>query len=154
MGFGAASKHRFPGVVEVSTPTDNWLATMPALPRLAGPEATAEKLLLLLHYGVDWDNSWVSRRRETYWTHHLPSHVRVATYLGGADLDNWWSVVADALESEPRNIDERLELAILLRNQPEPVLTVLRDRTTALVLRTRIVAESVQAQRAQRRSRR
>ena len=78
------------GVAAVS-PTDRWLAVVPdGLPRLVGPAATAERLLLLLHYGIDWD-SWVGRHRKSYWTHHLPNRVRVATYIGGIDLHEWWA---------------------------------------------------------------
>ncbi|ELB87593.1 hypothetical protein Rwratislav_39003, partial [Rhodococcus wratislaviensis IFP 2016] len=111
------------------------------------PASTAERLLLLLHYGIDWDSGWVGRRRETYWTQHLPNRVRVATYIGGGDLDRWWSVVSRSLDSEPTNTDQRLELATLLREESEPVLTLLRERPTSYVLRTRIVAEAVAAAR-------
>lgn len=135
------------GHTDLSSPTDRWLAAAPeGLPRLAGPPATAERLLLLLHYGIDWDG-WVGRRRKTYWTHHLPNRVRVATYTGGSDLDQWWAVVSRSLESEPSNPEQRLELATLLREPSAPVLNLLRSRSVALVLRTRIVAESVAAQR-------
>lgn len=49
-----------------------------------------------------------------------------------------------------RTTDERLEFAALLRAESEPVLTLLRERPTAYVLRARIVAESVAAARAAR----
>ena len=34
-------------------PTDRWLAAADGLPALTGPAGTAERLLLLTHYGVD-----------------------------------------------------------------------------------------------------
>ena len=79
----------------MTTPTQRWLQAAPAsLPRLSGAHSTAERLLLLLHYGIDWESSWVARRRETYWSHHLPNRVRLATYIGASDLDHWWAVVS------------------------------------------------------------
>lgn len=130
------------------SPTDRWLAMAPdGLPRLAGPAAAAERLLLLLHYGIDWEG-WVGRHRKLYWTHHLPNRVRVATYVGGADLDEWWAVVSRSLESEPSSAEQRLELAGLLREPSGPVLDLLRSRSVSLVLRTRIVAEAVATVRA------
>ncbi|OZD06512.1 hypothetical protein CH275_09845 [Rhodococcus sp. 06-235-1A] len=131
-----------------TTPTRTWLDAATFLPPVTGAAAIAERLLLLLHYGINWDNGWVGRRRELYWDHHLPDRVRVATYTGGADLDRWWSTVATDLESAPSTKEQRLELSVLLREESIPVLTLLRENTTALVLRTRIVAEAVQARRS------
>lgn len=49
-------------------PTDRWLAAAgDIMPALEGPAGVAERLLLLIHYGVDWSNSWVARYRATYW---------------------------------------------------------------------------------------
>lgn len=136
----------------MTTPTQRWLQAAPAsLPRLSGAHSTAERLLLLLHYGIDWESSWVARRRETYWSHHLPNRVRLATYIGASDLDHWWAVVSRGLESDPSGAEQRLELATLLREPAVPVLGLLRSRPTSYVLRIRIIAESVQAQRAARR---
>jgi hypothetical protein len=61
------------------TPTDRWLVTAPHLDGLAGPAGTAERLLLLLHYGLDWQSGWVRRYRTTYWDRLLPDRVIVAT---------------------------------------------------------------------------
>lgn len=38
---------------------------------------TAERLLLLVHYSIDWDNSWVAEEkyRKTYWDEILPGRV-------------------------------------------------------------------------------
>lgn len=128
------------------TPCDLWLAAAPMLPPLTDPHAhVAERLLLLVHYGIDWsDTNWVAARRGDYWETILPTRVRAATY-SSADLHRWWTLVAAALTSSPRSAAQRLELAALLTCDPRPVLTVLRDRTPALVLRTRIVADAVRA---------
>lgn len=131
-------------------PTTTWLAAAPELPPLDGPAATAERLLLLLHYGIDWDNSWVASRRSTYWDHHLPDRVRIATYRSGSSLDRWWGLVAEQLESVP-NLDQRGELTTLLREPAKPVLTVMRLYTKALVLRTQIAAAAYRkARRAEK----
>lgn len=103
--------------------------------------------MLLLHYGIDWSEGWVGRRRETYWERLLVDRVVVCTYRAET-LNAWWSQVADELESGPRNARERQEVARLLATRPEgPVLEVLRVEAPALALRTRIVAESVRAGR-------
>ncbi|WP_301851015.1 hypothetical protein [Rhodococcus pyridinivorans] len=129
--------------------TDRWLAAAPALPRLTDSAAvTAEKLLLLLHYGIDWsDRNWVTSRRDDYWDEILPSRVRTATYTSGVNLHQWWSAVARNLGSAPRNSAERSELAGLLTSNPKPVLQTMRDQAPALVLRTRIVAAAVREHR-------
>jgi hypothetical protein len=131
-----------------STPCDLWLATAPYLPPLSGDAArTAERLLLLLHYGIDWtEGNWVTTRRGDYWDTLLPTRVRSATYTS-ADLHHWYSTVSAALGSAPREDRQRLELAQLLTDDPRPVLEILRGRTPALVLRTRIVADAVRAAR-------
>ena len=133
-------------LLEVS-PTDRWLAhTAEVMPGLAGPAGTAERLLLLVHYGIDWTTGWVSRYRGTYWDKLLPDRVICATYRAD-NLRRWWRDVADSLESAPRGRAERFELERLLREEPLPVLQVLRFETEALLLRTRIVTEAVRAAR-------
>ena len=144
-----------------STPTKAWQAMVPELPPLdspadtgdgpsvASPADTAERLLLLLHYSIDWDTSWVSdpRYRKTYWDEQLPGRVRRAAYRADT-LDRWWSDVSGQLGAPaPRQRDRRLELAMLLREPPLPVLAVLRDSLPALLLRVRIIAEAVAEQR-------
>lgn len=126
----------------MSTPTDAWLAAAPDLPPVDGPADTAQRLLLLLHYGIDWGEGWVARYRKTYWDKLLPDRVVVATYRSST-LDRWWTDTATELGSTPRNAPERAELAILLRATPAPVLALLRDETQALVLRVRIASEGV-----------
>lgn len=133
----------------MTTPTDRWLATVTDMPALDGPEGTAERLLLLLHYGIDWQTSWVATRRATYWDRLLPDRVFLATYRG-TELRQWWREVADALVSQPRSPAERRELEQLLRTDSLPVLQVLRSETEPLLLRTRITADAVRATRPPR----
>lgn len=134
----------------LESPTDRWLAVVPQLPALASPGAqTAERLVLLLHYGVDWsDANWVGARRGDYWESLLPSRIRLATYRC-ADLHGWWTVVSGTLGSVPRTATQRMELASLLAEPSRPVLQVLRDQTSALTLRARIVADAVRQERAE-----
>lgn len=130
-----------------TTPTSRWLAhTADVMPALDGPAGTAERLLLLLHYGVDWESSWVGSHRANYWTSHLPDRVLVGTYLTDS-LRSWWTLVAGELSSAPRTGAERMELASLLEAPSAPVLRILREQTEALTLRTRIVADAVRSQR-------
>lgn len=138
----------------MATSTDKWLASVPELPALTGgAHSTAERLLLLLHYGIDWESGWVASRRAVYWEHHLPDRVRLATYRCGADLDRWWGIVSEKLESRP-NASQRLELSQLLREPPKPVLTIMRESTRALVLRTQIVATAYRESQTHTRRRR
>lgn len=126
-----------------TTPTHRWLdATAAFMPPLDGPAGTAERLLLLLHYSIDWDNSWVANYRTTYWDKLLPDRVLVASQQA-SNLRQWWTQLADELQAFPTTADTRHELAQLL-NDPDPtaVLRTLRQETLALVLRTRIVSES------------
>lgn len=129
-----------------STPTDSWIAAATHLPPLDGPGGTAERLLLLIHYGIDWQNGWVSRYRATYWEQLLPDRVIVATYRA-ACLRRWWRDVAAELGSAPRSRAERAELEQLLRTDSDPVLEVLRFETEPLLLRVRIVADAVRETR-------
>lgn len=128
------------------TPTDRWLATIPAMPPLEGPAGVAERLLLLIHYGIDWSEGWVTSRRTTYWDKLLPDRVIASTYRAG-QLRRWWNDVAQELGSTPRNAAERAELEQLLRAESTPVLETLRFETEALLLRVRIVADAVRATR-------
>jgi len=133
--------------VNAQQPTDRWLAATTAyMPPLTGPAATAERLLLLIHYGIDWQTGWVTRYRTTYWDQLLPDRVITATYRAG-NLRRWWRDVASELGSHPRNPAERAELEKLLRLDATPVLEVLRAETEPLLLRTRIVADAVRETR-------
>jgi len=128
-----------------ASPTSQWLAAVPDMPALAGAEGTAERLLLLLHYGVDWDG-WVSRYLASYWDSLLPDRVVIATWRSD-NLRRWWDDVAGELTSRPRDAAERRELEQLLREPPFPVLQVLRSEVTSLLLRVRIVADAVRTAR-------
>lgn len=130
-----------------TAPTSRWLAaTAETMPPLDGSAGTAERLLLLVHYGIDWSGGWVTRYRKTYWDQVLPDRIICATYRA-ANLRRWWRDVADDLGSQPRTAAERTELEQLLREESLPVLEVLRFETEALLLRTRIVADAVRAAR-------
>lgn len=134
--------------LDMSTPTDHWLGTVgDIMPPLSGPAGTAERLLLLLHYGIDWEHGWISNHRATYWDRQLPDRIITSTYRAANNLRTWWSVIASDLTATPRNAQERLELVDLLAQPPQPVLAVLRNETDALLLRTRIVTEAVRAAR-------
>lgn len=136
-------------MTSADTPTSRWLdATSDVMPALDGPAGVAERLLLLVHYGIDWSGGWVTRYRSTYWESLLPDRVICATYRS-ANLRRWWRDVADDLGSAPRSRAERAELEELLRADPVPVLEVLRSEAEALLLRTRIVADAVRQARAE-----
>lgn len=129
-------------------PTDGWLSAA-ALPPLEGPYGTAERLLLLLHYGTDWQNGWLRapRHRGAYWERILPDRVLAAAYRAPT-LRRWWQDAASELESAPRTAAERAELERLLRADAMPVLDILRQETDPLILRTRITADAVREARA------
>lgn len=125
------------------SPTDRWLASTAAfMPPLNGAAGTAERLLLLLHYGIDWDTSWISSYRTTYWDKLLPDRVLVASQQA-PNLRAWWTTLADDLHASPTTTDSRRELATLLDVEDQRcVLRTLTQETLALVMRTRIVAET------------
>ncbi|MFA5712362.1 hypothetical protein [Mycolicibacterium sp.] len=130
-----------------SSPTRVWQALVPALPAMSGAADTAERLLLLLHYAIDWESGWVADYRKTYWDEQLPGRVRRAA-MRAASLDQWWSEASRLLDaSMPRQPERRVELAVLLREPPLEVITELCENLPALLLRVRIIAEAVAAQR-------
>lgn len=127
---------------EGSTPTMRWRAAVPELPPLTDPAAiSAERLLLLVHYDLDWD-AWIGDHRHRYWDELLPARVLAATYRADS-LASWWSLLAQALPIEITDRERRLEVAQLLTEPSAPVLTLLRDQLPALILRVRIIAETV-----------
>ena len=137
-----------PAPAATPTPTDQWLASVAdIMPALTGPAGAAERLLLLLHYGIDWDGGWISHHIATYWDKQLPDRVISSTYRAGGNLRRWWSIIAEDLTSTPRNSRQRQELVQLLTAHPAPVLAALRLETDALLLRVRIVTEAVRATR-------
>lgn len=135
-----------PGPAAALSPTSGWLAAADFLPPLQGPAGQAERLLLLVHYGVNWRTGWVGAYRATYWEKLLADRVFIATYRS-ATLRRWWREVSAALDSAPRNAEQRLELVALLDGDDRAVLEVLRTESEALVLRVRIVADAVRATR-------
>lgn len=140
------------------TPTRAWQALVPELQSLTSADTffdylaadTAERLLLLVHYSIDWENSWIAqpKYRKHYWDGILPRRVQRATRRS-ATLEDWWS--SPALQQLgmvlPADRDRRLELASLLREPPLPVLNTMRTSLPALLLRVRIIKEAVSAQR-------
>lgn len=140
------------------TPTRTWQALVPELRSLSlqgtltaadSAADTAERLLLLLHYSIDWNTSWIAepKHRKRYWDELLPSRVRRAAYQC-ATLDEWWSAVTRLLDvCNPGQPQRRLELAALLREPALPVLSTFQTSLPALLLRVRIIAEAVAAQR-------
>lgn len=133
-----------------SAPTQTWRAHAPLLPGLSGPADTAERLLLLVHYGVDWD-SWIGARRTTYWETLLPDRIIAATYRTNS-LMAWWTTLHATLETTPRSAAERAELTFLLGQPAGPVLRILRTETDALVLRCRIISDAVRQARTGRKA--
>lgn len=131
-----------------TTPTQLWLAQVADyMPPLSGPAGTAERLVLLLHYSIDWDTSWVSSYRTTYWDKILPDRIMVASQQA-SNLRSWWTALADDLGASPTTRDSRQELATLLDvENPLAVLRCLSEETLALVMRARIVAEARRQQR-------
>lgn len=130
----------------MTTPTDAWLAAIPEMAPLQGPAGTAERLLLLIHYGIDWQSGWVTGRRGHYWEQILPDRAVAATF-SAATLRRWWCRVAAEVESHPRGDDELAETEQLLRYPAGPVLEIVRHETPALLLRTRLTTAAVRAQR-------
>ncbi|MEU4607533.1 hypothetical protein AB0F43_31495 [Kribbella sp. NPDC023972] len=132
------------------SPTDQWLAAAD-LPALDGPSDIADRLLLLVHYGIDWQQGWLSgaRYRTTYWDPILPDRVICATFCADS-LRRWYAEVAAELVSAPRNADERAELERLIRttDRDHDVLQLLRTDTPGFILRTRITADAVRAARS------
>ncbi|GAB20512.1 hypothetical protein GOEFS_119_00020 [Gordonia effusa NBRC 100432] len=130
----------------MTTQTDRWRASIPELPPLTTDAArTAESLLLLLHYSIDWD-SWLAERRKRYWDELLPSHIRAATYRAVDSLPTWWSLLHQALPMTFADQTRRLEIATLLAEPGGPVLAILRDQLPALLLRVRIIADAHRTQ--------
>lgn len=118
--------------------TDRWLADSP-LPPLTGPEGTAERLVLLLHHGVDFE-VWGGSRRVRYWD-ALAERVKAATYAGPT-LTHWWGEASRQIVSSPRDPEQREEIAYLLADSNQrAVLSALRTHAEVLVLRARVVSE-------------
>jgi hypothetical protein len=134
-------------VADSQYPTDALLAYSP-LPPLEGPESIAERLVLLVHYGVDFD-IWGGLRRVRYWD-ALTERVKAGTYAGPT-LADWWSDVSALISSTPRDASEREELAVLISTSDDrAVLGALRKHAEVLVLRVRVIAEHRRSARTTR----
>ena len=112
-----------------------------ALEPLPGPEGIAERLVGLVHQGVDWD-VWGGHRRIRYWD-ALADAVRSGVYAGRTLFD-WFERVCRQISSEPPGSAEgRAELAALLScGQDREVLRALQRHAGALVLRVRVQREA------------
>jgi len=128
-------------------PVQRWRNAAAHLPALDGPALTAEALVLLLHYGIDWTEGWVTRHRERYWSDILADRIYTATFQSG-NLRRFWQLVSEELGSSPRNAEERLDLVYALDGGDDSeVLQILREQTAGLILRVRIIADTVRATR-------
>ena len=124
--------------------TDSLLEAAP-FPPLEGPGGVAERMVMLVHAGVDW-GVWGGARRVRYWD-ALTERVKAATYAGDT-LSEWWADISRSIDSEPRSPGEREELAVLLagvgsdglQDQVE-VVEFLSRHAPMLVLRCRVVSE-------------
>lgn len=115
---------------------------MPDLIPLTDPaQATAEAILLHLHYAVDWrGDPWIVDQLKRYWDEILPGRVRTAAYRSTSLVD-FWALVAETLPLAPVQRSRRLELANLLRYEPAPpVIEVLKTKLPALIMRVQIIA--------------
>lgn len=121
---------------------DTLLARSP-LPALTGSEGAAERLVLLVHRGVDWD-VWGGVRRVRYWD-ALTDRVRASTYAGPT-LSHWWQDVCTQISSTPRNPADRADLAHLIAHPDQrEVLDALHAHAATLVLRVRVLVETLKA---------
>jgi hypothetical protein len=124
-------------------PLDDLLATSP-LPPLDGPDAIAEKLVLLIHRGVDWD-VWGGARRVKYWD-ALTDRVRAATYAGPT-LSEWWQAICTQITSAPKYPEDRADIATLIAQPSQrDVLDSLQRHAATLVLRVRVYSETQRQQ--------
>lgn len=107
-----------------------------------GPEAIAERLVLLMHRGVDW-SVWGGNRRYRYWD-ALTDRVRAATYAG-ATLQDWWEALEKQISSQQRMPEDRELVSNLLMQSATDqrlILGALRKHAGTLVMRIRVHIES------------
>lgn len=115
------------------------------LPPLEGDYSVAERLVLLIHRGVDWD-VWGGARRVKYWD-ALADRVKAATYAGNT-LSHWWQYIGLDMPSSPKNAQDRKEAAFLLASENQKnILKILRGHSSTLVLRVRVISEIMREQR-------
>lgn len=124
---------------DVNVPVSVEWQSVVALPAVSEAESIAERLVLLAHYGADFE-VWGGARRVRYWD-ALAERVKAATYAGPT-LADWWERMAVSLPTSPRDARERADVAGLLAYPiPREVLKVLRSQTAVTVLRVRVIAE-------------
>lgn len=135
---------RLPGIA--TTALDEVMA-LSTLPPLTGADADAERLVLLVHRGVNWD-VWGGARRARYWD-ALADRVRAATYAGPTASD-WFQRVCAEITSQPRSAEDRHEVARLLATvDHRAVRGSLHRNATALTLRVRVLSEVLRAARSE-----
>ena len=99
----------------------------------------AERLVFLIHEGVNW-SVWGSRRNR-YWD-ALTDRVRAGTYYG-TSLNDWWEFISTNIDSTPKSSPHRkLVVQNLISPDDIEVLKVLRTHASVLVLRVRVFIES------------
>lgn len=127
----------------LKTPVTDALLQQSPLPSMEGPAGVAERLVVLVHYGVDF-SIWGNSRRARYWG-ALTERVKAATYKGPT-LSDWWEDISLSIVSSPRNAEERAEvLALLSVEESREVLHILRNNAEVLVLRVRVLSEERKA---------
>jgi len=118
--------------------TEEWRSSI-VLPPMPTEGIIAERLVLLAHYGADF-NIWGGARRSRYWD-ALMERTKASTYAGPA-LSDWWQSMSSSLPCAPRNARERADLVFLMSHEPAlPVLYYLRRNPDFLVMRVRVIAE-------------
>ena len=124
----------------IDTHVTDALLSQSILPPMNGVAGVAERLVILVHYGVDF-SIWGESRRTRYWG-AFTERIKAATY-SGPTLSSWWQDISLSIVSTPRNYDERVELLSLLNvDEQREVLHVLRNNAEALVLRVRVLSEA------------
>ncbi len=140
----------------VPTPTDRWIGAArahygDALPPSAGATDVAERLLLLLHYGIDWRGGWLTSYRDSYWSGSKPGKLEDRVFAAAMtcpDLPTWWTRICADLGSGPSSGAQRLETLRLIRSDLGPeVMHLLRTTISDLLLFVRAVTDAVRAAR-------
>lgn len=138
------------------SPTDRWIAVArerwgDALPESTGPASTAERLLLLLHYGIDWGNGWLAGYRDSYWSGAKPGKFEDRVFAAAMmcpDLPTWWTRICADLGSGPGTAAQRLEALQLVRSPDGvQVMHLLRTTISDLLLFVRTVTDAMRASR-------
>lgn len=121
---------------------DNILEVSQAPPLQDENMKLAERLIFLVHEGVDWD-VWGGERRASYWE-ALTQRVIAATYTGPTLMD-WWEGITTQISSTPRSVEHRAAVLDAVHARPgddRSILKLLRGHAQILVLRIRVHTES------------